>query len=60
MAEVGGGQPWEQLKLTWETRREAPRAMWRGAAVAHGSLAYFNSYVSHDMIVYDSENNDWP
>ena len=60
MAEVSGGQPSEQLKLTWETHREAPCEMRRrGAAVAHGSLAYFSSENSHDVIVYDSENNDW-
>ena len=59
MAEVGGGLPWEQLKLTWETRREAPREMRRGAAVAHGGLAYFSSYDSHEVFAYNSENNDW-
>ena len=59
MAEVGGGQPWEQLKLTLETRREAPHEMTRGAAVAHGSLAYFSSNHSHEVFAYNSENNDW-
>ena len=59
MAEVGGGQPWEQLKLTWESRREAPRQMRRGAAVAHGSLAYFSSDDSREVFAYNSENNDW-
>ena len=59
MAEVGGGQPWEQLKLTWERRRNAPREMYRGAAVAHGSLAYFSSYSSHDVFAHDSEKKDW-
>ena len=59
MAEVGGGQPWEQLKLTWETRREAPRAMDTGAAVVHGSLAYFSSYDSHEVFAYNSEKDDW-
>ena len=59
MAEVGGGQPWEQLKLTWETRRKAPRQMYRGAAVAHGSLAYFSSDGCHEVFAYNSENNDW-
>ena len=59
MTEVDGGQPWEQLKLTWETRREAPCGMRRGAAVAHGSLAYFSSYGSHEVFAYNSENNDW-
>ena len=39
MAEIGGDHPWEQLKLTWEVRNEAPCQMWRGAAVGHGSLA---------------------
>ena len=59
MAEVGGGQPWEQLKLTWETRREAPREMTRGAAVAHGSLAYFIADGSHEVFAYNSESNGW-
>ena len=59
MAEVGGDQPWEQLKLTWETRGEAPRGMTRGAAVAHGSLAYFSARNSHEVFAYNSENNDW-
>ena len=59
MAEVGGGQPWEQLMLTWETRREAPHEMRRGAAVAHGSLGYYNSFDSHEVFAYNSENNDW-
>ena len=40
MAEVWDVQ---QLKLTWEKCRNAPRVMWRGAAVAHGSVGYFNS-----------------
>ena len=59
MAEVGGGQPWEQLKLTWETCRNAPSAMVSGAAVAHGSLAYFSSDGSHDVFGYNSEKDDW-
>ena len=60
MTEVGGGQPWEQLKLTWETRTEAPCEMeWPGAAVAHGSLAYFSSFDSNEVFAYNSENNDW-
>ena len=59
MAEVGGGQPWEHLKLTWETHREAPHGMVRGAAVAHGSMAYFSSDGSHEVFAYNSENNDW-
>ena len=60
MAEVGGDQPWEvQLKLTWERRREAPYCMRRGAAVAHGSLAYFSSHYSDDVFSYNSEKDDW-
>ena len=59
MAEVGGVQQWEQLKLTWETRREAPRQMYRGAAVTHGSLSYFSSNGSREVFAYNSENNDW-
>ena len=59
MAEVGGGQPWEQLKLIWETRTNAPYEMWRGAAVTHGSLAYFSSRSSHKVFGYDPEKDDW-
>ena len=56
MAEIGGGHPWEQLKLTCEIRNEAPRQMWRGAAVGHGSLSYFRS---EDVLAYDLEKNTW-
>ena len=59
MAEVGGGQPWEQLKLTWKTHTKAPHEMVRGAAVAHGGLAYFSSHDSRDVSVYDSEKDYW-
>ena len=33
--------------------------MWRGAAVAHGSVGYFSSDNSHDVFAYDSEKDDW-
>ena len=56
MAEVWDVQ---QLKLTWETRRDAPCEMERGAAVAHGSVGYFSSYGSYDVFAYDSEKDDW-
>ena len=56
MAEVWDVQ---QLKLTFETRRNAPRAMWRGAAVAHGSVGYFSSSGSRGVFAYDSEKDDW-
>ena len=57
MAEVWDVQ---QLKLTWETRRNAPwRMKRRGAAVAHGSVGYFSSEYSHDVFAYDSEKDDW-
>ena len=56
MAEVWDVQ---QLKLTWETRRNAPCEMWRGAAVAHGSVGYFNPAGSRGMFAYDSEKDDW-
>ena len=59
MAEVGGGQPWEQFKLTWEICRKAPCLMSKGAAVAHGSLAYFSSDAGHDVFAYDSLKDDW-
>ena len=56
MAEVWDVQ---QLKLTWETRRNAPCGMKRGAAVAHGSVCYFSSGGSQDVYEYDSEKDDW-
>ena len=56
MAEVWDVQ---QLKLIWETRRNAPCHTVRGAAVAHGSVGYFNPDYSHDVFAYDSEKNDW-
>ena len=56
MAEVWDDQ---QLKLIWETRKNAPCDMDRGAAVAHGSVGYFNSDCSHDVFAYDSEKDDW-
>ena len=61
MAEVWDVQ---QLKLTFETRRNAPCAMWRGAAVAHGSVDawYLYDYCSdnsRDVYAYNSEKDDW-
>ena len=57
MAEVGDGQPWEQLKLNWEACKEVPsHGMVRGAAVAHG---IFSSVGSRKVFAYNSENNDW-
>ena len=56
MAEMWDDQ---QLKLTWETRRNAPCEMRRGAAVAHGSVGYFSSKYSYDVFAYDSEKDDW-
>ena len=56
MAEVWDIQ---QLKLTWEKCRNAPHSMLKGAAVAHGSVGYFNSKYYHDVFAYDSEKNDW-
>ena len=56
MAEVWDVQ---QLKLTFETRRNVPWKMERGAAVAHGSVGYFSPYASSDVFAYDSEKDDW-
>ena len=56
MAEVWDVQ---QLKWTWETRRNAPCEMERGAAVAHGNVGYFSSSGSRDVFAYDSEKDDW-
>ena len=49
----------QQFKLTWETHRNAPYGMTRGAAVAHGSVGYFSSEFSHDVFAYNSEKDDW-
>ena len=56
MAEVWDVQ---QLKLTWETRENAPCSMKSGTAVAHGSVGYFSSLDSRDVFAYDSEKDDW-
>ena len=56
MAEVWDVQ---QLKLTWETRKNAPYEMLRGAAVAHGSVGYFRPVGSQGVFAYDSEKDDW-
>ena len=56
MAEVWDVQ---QLKLTWETCRNAPCGIRRGAAVAHGSVGYFSSWGGYDVFAYDSEKDDW-
>ena len=59
MAEDGGGRPWEQLKLTWETRGDALCRMVRGAAVAHDNLTYFSSDLGDEVFGYDSGTNNW-
>ena len=56
MAEVWDVQ---QLKLTSETRRNAPSGMRRVPAVAHGSVCYFSSQYSYDVFAYDSQEDDW-
>ena len=56
MAEVWDVQ---QLKLTFETHKNAPCDMWRGAAVAHGSVGYFSPVGGCDVFAYDSEKDDW-
>ena len=56
MAEVWDVQ---QLKLTWNKCRNAPCEMRRGAAVAHGSVGYFNPAGSRGVFAYDSEKDDW-
>ena len=61
MVEVGGGEPWEQLQLTWERHGDTPYEMQRGAAVAHGTMCYFTSgdMFADDVFRYDSEKNEW-
>jgi len=49
----------QQLKLTWKKRRDTPCKMKRGAALAHGSVGYFNPDYSHNVFAYDSEKDDW-
>jgi len=61
MAEVGGGQPWEQLKLMWKKHGNAPYkiTLYGGTAVAHGSLAYFSLLGSCEVFGYNPEKDDW-
>ena len=61
MSEISDDQTWKHLKLTWETCRNlsAPCELVGGAAAAHDSLAYFNSWGSGDVFKYDSEKRDW-
>ena len=61
MAEVWDIQHWKQLKLTCETRRNAPCQMARGAAVVHDgvSVGYFRPDGSNDVFAYNSKKDDW-
>jgi len=60
MLEVDSDQPWEQLQnLTWETCGDAPCEMVGGAAVAHGSFAYFSSWKSSNVFTYNPVTSNW-
>ena len=61
MSEVWDIQHWKQLKLTCETRRNAPCQMARGAAVVHNgvSVGYFRPDGSNNVFAYDSKKDDW-
>lgn len=48
-----------ELELTWETCSDAPTAMFRGAAAAHGSVAYFRPFSSSDVFAYDLSKDEW-
>ena len=39
-------------KLKWREGKKAPEKMTRGAAVAHGNIAYFNPEISHKVYSY--------
>ena len=48
-------------KVRWRKGTDAPQIMWRGAAVVHGSTAYFTPCNSHKVYSYEnvSGNEKW-
>ena len=47
------------IELGWRECRKAPEAMYRGAAVADGEMAYFSGFGSSRVHAYNSVNEEW-
>ena len=45
------------MSLQWQTCSDAPEDMWRGSAVSHDKMAYFNPWGS--TAVYQFEEDQW-
>ena len=45
------------MSLQWQTCSDAPEDMWRGSAVSHDKMAYFNPWDS--TAVYQFEEDQW-
>ena len=45
------------MSLQWQTCSDAPQDMWRGSAVSHDKMAYFNPFNS--TAVYQFEEDQW-
>ena len=45
------------MSLQWQTCSDAPERMWRGSAVSHDKMAYFNPCLS--TAVYQFEEDQW-
>ena len=45
------------MSLQWQTCSDAPEDMWRGSAVSHDKMAYFNPLAS--TAVYQFEEDQW-
>ena len=45
------------MSLQWRPCSDAPKAMWRGSAVSHDKMAYFNPWLS--TAVYQFEEDQW-
>ena len=46
-------------EIQWRTGKDVPEDMWRGAAVSHGKMAYFNREGSTSVYSYDSQGQLW-
>ena len=58
------GQATGQQRITirgirWRTANDTPVGMWRGAAVSHGNVVYFNSDSSTAVYCYESQPQLW-
>ena len=48
-----------QLALKWSDRKRAPKRMFRGAAVVHGTIAYVIGYDSQTIYSYRLDGDKW-